>query len=766
MVAILFGVGAIAQVPRSRGDGVVVAGLVLAVFVVAMVAIRRRFPLGAAAVAAAGMAAYQLVTNDSQMTFEPFAVLLAFYIAGRVWMSRPTWQSQALLVVGLGSNWICFAHQHQATVGNVASGWLLFCVLPMAGGGLITNRDTRLAELQALTRQLAAEQSLVAAAKADDERNRVARELHDVVTHCVSVMVIQVNAAKILLGRDRSAVGSALQHVIASGHEALADLRRITGVWLRRDGDSASRLGLHQLDELVANAARAGLHASARIDGAPKALPVEVDHVAYRLVQEALTNVMKHAAGSMTTVTIEYAATDLEVQIRNCGAPRVAGRSAADGGRGLTGMRERIESLGGRLGAGPNDSGGWTVTASIPYLTVDLEAIGRRSVRARVARRWTIRPGLLDLLFFVFWLSVLEAEALTSSDIAGPRWFNGSVVAGSAAAILVRRRFPLVCFVIVGACSLALAGGLDSGQHTTVSGVYGVVIPLYAVACWATRRWAWVAVVVWAALTEIVMAARGPTLATAVGPLLAGAVAFAAGTLVRAQLTLLRSLRETAGQLADERRDRERLAIASERARLTRALQLAVAEGVEAMVVQAQAALTLLEAGPAGQVDVDCADAMSAVETTGRDVLTQLRHILGVLRHGGVAADAAPQPGVDRIHELVDGVRASGRLVELSVDGDPGTLAAGIDLATYRILEDALRVGPRTAEAAIVVCVRFTPTEVELHVTDPACSVTSWSAPAVQQRVEMFRGVMGISPVGDGTEISVRLPRLPEAAFV
>jgi hypothetical protein len=64
------------------------------------------------------------------------------------------------------------------------------------------------------------------------------------------------------------------------------------------------------------------------------------------------------------------------------------------------------------------------------------------------------------------------------------------------------------------------------------------------------------------------------------------------------------------------------------------------------------------------------------------------------------------------------------------------------------------------------VCVRFTPTEVELHVTDPACSVTSWSAPAVQQRVEMFRGVMGISPVGDGTEISVRLPRLPEAAFV
>jgi signal transduction histidine kinase len=341
-----------------------------------------------------------------------------------------------------------------------------------------------------------------------------------------------------------------------------------------------------------------------------------------------------------------------------------------------------------------------------------------------------------------------------------------AVVAGSAAAILVRRRLPLVCFVIIGVCSLGLVGGLDSGQHATVNGVYGVVIPLYAVARWATRRTAWVASLVWVALAEIVVAVRGPTLATAVGPLLAGAVAFTAGAIVRTQLALMRSLRETASQLADERRDRERLAVASERARLTRALQLAVAEGVEAMVVQAQAALTLLEAGPAGEDCTGCADAMSAVETTGRDVLTQLRHILGVLRHGGVAADVAPQPGVDRIHELVDAVRANGRLVDLSVEGDPGTLVAGIDLATYRILEAALKAGPRMADAAIVVKLRFTPTDVELRVTDPACSFPTWSAPALEQRVAMFRGEIGISPVGTGTEVSVRLPRRTEAMFV
>lgn len=760
--AALLGVGAVVQVPRGRGTGVFASGLLLALIVVATVGLRRRRPLGAAAVALGGMAAYQLVTSDSQMTFEPFAILLAFYSVGRVWRARSKRVVALLTLLGLGSMGVCFAHQDQATVVNIVSSWLLFVVLPELGGATITKRAMAASELQALTQQLVAEQALVAAAKAADERNRVARELHDVITHCVSVMVIQINAAMILLGRDAAAARSALHHVIASGHDALVDLRRITGTWSRSDADASTHQGLHQLDDLAANAKRAGLAVWTWTDGSPRWLPPDVNHAAYRLVQEALTNALKHAPRSVVAVSVEYGASVLAIRIRNDGsAANGSDDNASRGGRGLLGMRERIDALGGRLDAGPDGAGGWMVDAAIPYVADAANFEPPPLTLSERTRHWLLRPVRFDVACCLLWLTVLEAEALTSSQIAGPRWFNGVVAACSAGATLLRRRWPLRCFSLIAACSLALQPGLGSGQHATVNGVFGVVVAPYVVACWATPRKARTALLLWAVLAEVAVGLSGATVATAIGPLVAATVAFTAGTVARSQRLLATSLRDTARNLRAERHDREQLAIVSERSRLTRALQLVVAEGVDAMVVQAHVAVTLLDGGP--EDVAQCTAAMSAVETTGRDVLAQLRHILGVLRHSGSAADVAPQPGVDRIHELVDKVRTSGRRVELSIEGDPGTLAAGIDVATYRILEDALLTGPRSAAPAIAVCLRFTPADVEVRVSDPACAFASWSAPTLQHRVAMFRGAMAVTRVGiGGTEVSVRLPRLTE----
>jgi signal transduction histidine kinase len=198
-----------------------------------------------------------------------------------------------------------------------------------------------------------------------DERARIARELHDVVGHSVSVMTVQASAVRRLLEPDQEKEREALLVVEQTGREALAEMRRMVGV-LRRPEEApalAPQPSLEQLDRLVEQAREAGLPVELRIEGAPVQLPAGVDLTAYRLVQEGLTNALKHAHAEHAEVLVRYGDGLVELTVSDDGP---GGGDGDKGGHGLVGMRERISVYGGDLEAGPRPEGGFRLRAKLP----------------------------------------------------------------------------------------------------------------------------------------------------------------------------------------------------------------------------------------------------------------------------------------------------------------------------------------------------------------------------------------------------------------
>jgi signal transduction histidine kinase len=191
------------------------------------------------------------------------------------------------------------------------------------------------------------------------ERARMAREMHDVVAHHVSLMVVQAEAGPALLDRAPARAVDAFDAIGATGREALTELRRVLGTL--RTADREPVPGLAAIPALVDGVRRAGLRVACTVTGMPAVLPADADRAAYRIVQESLTNVVKHAGGRAVTVELRWTGDALGLEIRDDGTA-AAGRP----GHGLTGMRERVSALGGRFAAGPATGGGWAVTATIP----------------------------------------------------------------------------------------------------------------------------------------------------------------------------------------------------------------------------------------------------------------------------------------------------------------------------------------------------------------------------------------------------------------
>ena len=203
--------------------------------------------------------------------------------------------------------------------------------------------------------------------RAVEERLRIARDLHDSLTHSISVIQIQAGVAVHLARKRGEEVPPALLAIQEAGTDAARELRETLGVLRREeDGDGS---GLRHLDNLVARAQGAGLPVAVTVTGAQRQLPADVDQVAYRIVQEALTNVSRHAGqadGSPvnTSVHLHYTPQALSIQVDDDG--KGAGAQSAGPGLGLVGMRERVSALGGRLRAGPRASGGFQVHAELP----------------------------------------------------------------------------------------------------------------------------------------------------------------------------------------------------------------------------------------------------------------------------------------------------------------------------------------------------------------------------------------------------------------
>jgi len=199
-----------------------------------------------------------------------------------------------------------------------------------------------------------------------DERQRIARELHDVVAHSVSVMVVQTGAARTLLTRAPDQAAEALLAVERSGREALGELRALLGLLTQADAEPAlaPQPGLGQLDRLVERVGEAGLPIELHVDGTPRALPPGLDLTAYRILQEALTNALKYAGGARTTVTVEFGERELRLEVLDAGVQKPNGQAGA--GRGLLGMHERVAVYGGHLETGQRPEGGFAVRARLP----------------------------------------------------------------------------------------------------------------------------------------------------------------------------------------------------------------------------------------------------------------------------------------------------------------------------------------------------------------------------------------------------------------
>jgi signal transduction histidine kinase len=243
----------------------------------------------------------------------------------------------------------------------VAACWLV--------GDNLRVRRAYVAELEAKARRADDDRAALSARAAAEERARIARELHDVVVHHVSVIAVQAGAARIRseheTGVSDTAQGWAA--VEAAARQALSELRQLLGV-LRHDGEPAALApppGLGQLDQLLEDVRQTGLPVSVRVEGHPYHLPPAIDLSAYRIVQEALTNALKHGGARPTTVFLGYRVQDLEIDVTNEGPTPVL--AAAPGiGQGLVGMRERVSMFGGVFTAGPRLEGGFEVKARIP----------------------------------------------------------------------------------------------------------------------------------------------------------------------------------------------------------------------------------------------------------------------------------------------------------------------------------------------------------------------------------------------------------------
>ncbi len=261
----------------------------------------------------------------------------------------------ALAGVAVGA--IGLAVSRDADAADVAVNYFVFVTAWVAGDTVRSQRE-RVALVDA-QREEEARRAVA------DERVRIARDLHDVVAHHLSVIVVQAEAAQEVLATRPDRAGDAMGTVADTARTALGELRLVVGV-LRSDGGRAPQPDLDAVDDLVASVRQAGLEVAVRTEGEPRVVGGVVGVAAYRVVQEALTNVLRHAAAGQAEVALAYGDDALVVTVSDDGRGGRMPDPDRPGGHGLAGMRERVTVLGGSLDAGPRAEGGFAVRARLP----------------------------------------------------------------------------------------------------------------------------------------------------------------------------------------------------------------------------------------------------------------------------------------------------------------------------------------------------------------------------------------------------------------
>ena len=326
----------------------------------AALAFRRVHPLAGVLVVCGAMALeFAVVGSPEGFGVATPPLVAAYTVANREGRRRALWGLAAVL--GLGVAWMAFDPLVVHPVEYVQSSlWLSPWVIGWLLGAYLRARRLY---VQGLVRERE-ERALTAVA---EERNRIARELHDVIGHSVSVMTVQASAVRRLMRPDQARERAALETVEATGREALAEMRRMVGVL--RSGDNDPNLAppprLDQLDQMVEKFRRAGLDVTCEYDGEVVPLAPGLDLTAYRLVQEGLTNTLKHAFATCVVVRVSYRDDSLLLSVRDNGR---GPDGAPAPGTGLLGMRERVDVFGGELAAGAAEGGGYELRAELPLV--------------------------------------------------------------------------------------------------------------------------------------------------------------------------------------------------------------------------------------------------------------------------------------------------------------------------------------------------------------------------------------------------------------
>jgi signal transduction histidine kinase len=328
-------------------------GVPIAVLQVAPLLVRRRYPREVLAAVTAMWIAYVVAAGQ----IPPVATAVAVYTVA---VSIP--RVPALWAAGISAAVSTIVELGYAAWGRAAFDLVMFIAAWVIGDNLGTRRAyTRALEERA--ERLESEREAEAGRARAEEQARIARELHDVIAHNVSVMVVQAAAANDVFDARPDRAREALQAIETSGRKALDEMRRLLGV-VRGDGAGyAPQPGIEQLDELVDHVRAAGLAVSVSMEGSPRPLPAGVELSAYRVVQEALTNTLKHAQATRADVAVRFLEDELDVEVRDDGVGAGNGNGS---GHGLIGMRERVTAFGGTLDTGAAPGGGFAVAARFP----------------------------------------------------------------------------------------------------------------------------------------------------------------------------------------------------------------------------------------------------------------------------------------------------------------------------------------------------------------------------------------------------------------
>ncbi|GGQ34529.1 signal transduction histidine kinase [Actinomadura coerulea] len=323
---------------------------------------RRSRPVAVAAVTLAACAVYYPVTEPDGPALLTFVV--ALYTAAAEGHLTAAVALAGIAVAGTVAGDRRDDVNHLAdAAGFLLVGWFVAVV---AIGGVVRNRRAYLREAQERARVAERGREAEARRRAIEERLRIARELHDVLGHNISLINVQATAALHGLRREPQRAEDALTAIKQASKDVLREMRATLGVLRQVDEAApvAPAPGLGRLDELTRGLAAAGLKISTEVEGEPRPLPAEADLAAYRIVQEALTNVTRHSGATSAVVRVGYGADGVVVSVQDDGTPRSGAPSS--GGSGIRGMRERAEALGGDLDAGPGPDGGFTVRARLP----------------------------------------------------------------------------------------------------------------------------------------------------------------------------------------------------------------------------------------------------------------------------------------------------------------------------------------------------------------------------------------------------------------